>query len=85
MTAKRIMAAYFLLLGKARRASVPRRGGIALISAKDAQPRGLRVIVMTEALDRFSFYGMITLLPLYLNAVLLQPGVIENVIGLSAF
>lgn len=40
---------------------------------------------MTEAFDRFSFYGMITLLPLYLNAVLLKPGTIENVIGLSAF
>ena len=59
-------------------------GHIALKSADDAQPRGLRVIVMTEAFDRFSFYGMITLLPLYLNAVLLKPGVVENVIGLSA-
>jgi POT family proton-dependent oligopeptide transporter len=56
-----------------------------LESANDAQPRGLRVIVMTEAFDRFSYYGMITLLPLYLNAALLKPGVIENVIGLSAF
>jgi POT family proton-dependent oligopeptide transporter len=45
----------------------------------------LRVIVMTEAFDRFSFYGMITRLPLYLNAVLLRPGVIEDVKGLTAF
>lgn len=55
-----------------------------MTSETDAQPRGLRVIVATEAFDRFSFYGMITLLPLYLNAVLLKPGVVEGVFGLAA-
>ncbi|WP_185965095.1 peptide MFS transporter [Glacieibacterium frigidum] len=48
-----------------------------------AQPRALRTIVATEAFDRFSFYGMITLLPLYLNAELLRPGTIETVLGLG--
>ncbi len=40
--------------------------------------------MLTEAFDRFSFFAMITLLPLYLQAVLLKPGHAEHVLGLTA-
>ncbi|MEM9421256.1 MAG: peptide MFS transporter [Pseudomonadota bacterium] len=48
-------------------------------------PRGLAYIVFTETWERFSFYGMQALLVLYMYTHLLQPGVIDNVIGFSQF
>ena len=48
-------------------------------------PRGLGYIAFTEAWERFSYYGMQTLLVLYMVRQLLLPGHIENVAGFPAF
>lgn len=48
-------------------------------------PKGLFFLAMTEAWERFSFYGMRALLVLYLVQELLLPGHIENVAGMPAF
>jgi hypothetical protein len=42
-------------------------------------PVGLGYLAFTEAWERFSFYGMQTLLVLYMVKVLLLPGHVENV------
>lgn len=47
-------------------------------------PKGLGVLAFTEAWERFSFYGMQTLLVLYMVNRLLLPGHIESVIGFGA-
>jgi POT family proton-dependent oligopeptide transporter len=46
-------------------------------------PRGLAYIAFTEAWERFSYYGMQTLLVLYMVHQLLLPGHVENVVGFS--
>lgn len=46
-------------------------------------PRGLAFLSITEAFERFSYYGMIALLVLYMNAQLLKPGHVEHVVGLT--
>lgn len=46
-------------------------------------PRGLAVLAFTEAWERFSFYGMQTLLVLYMVDLLLTPGHAERVLGLA--
>lgn len=48
-------------------------------------PRGMVYLAFTEAWERFSFYGMSGLLLLYMIQHLLQPGVVEGVVGLAAF
>jgi POT family proton-dependent oligopeptide transporter len=48
-------------------------------------PRGLAYLSFCEAWERFSFYGMQTLLVLYMVSQLLLPGHIEHVAGFSAF
>ena len=48
-------------------------------------PRGLGYIAFTEAWERFSYYGMQTLLVLYMVKQLLLPGHIENIAGFPAF
>jgi POT family proton-dependent oligopeptide transporter len=48
-------------------------------------PKGLAYLAMTEAWERFSFYGMRALLILYMVQELLLPGHIENVAGMAAF
>lgn len=48
-------------------------------------PRGLAYISFTEAWERFSYYGMQTLLVLYMVRQLLLPGHIENIAGFTAF
>ncbi len=47
-------------------------------------PRGLWVLAGTEFWDRFSFYGMQSLLVLYMVEYLLLPGRIQHVYGFSA-
>jgi POT family proton-dependent oligopeptide transporter len=47
-------------------------------------PRGLTFLFATEMWERFSYYGMRTLLVLYMVKYLLQPGNADNVIGLGA-
>ena len=48
-------------------------------------PRGVLYLSMTEAWERFSFYGMRTLLILYMVQELLLPGHIEHVAGMLRF
>src|SRR5258708_6688806 len=47
-------------------------------------PRGLTVLFATEMWERFSYYGMASLLSLYLVKVLLLEGHVEHVIGYTA-
>src|SRR5437899_12725955 len=44
-------------------------------------PIGLAFLAFTEAWERFSYYGMQTLLALYMTKMLLLPGHVENVLG----
>jgi POT family proton-dependent oligopeptide transporter len=47
-------------------------------------PKGLSVLFATEMWERFSYYGMASLLVLYLVKYLLLPGQVEAVIGYHA-
>lgn len=49
------------------------------------QPVGVAYLAMTEAWERFSFYGMRGLLILYMVQELLLPGRIENVAGMDTY
>jgi POT family proton-dependent oligopeptide transporter len=49
------------------------------------EPIGLFYLAFTEAWERFSFYGMGSLLPLYMGQALLLPGRVENVAGFAGF
>src|ERR1700716_4207924 len=46
-------------------------------------PRALTFLFATEMWERFSYYGMRSLLVLYMVKYLLQPGNAESVIGLA--
>jgi POT family proton-dependent oligopeptide transporter len=46
-------------------------------------PRGLFYLAMTEGWERFSYYGMVALLSLYMVGQLLLPGYVEHIAGLS--
>lgn len=46
-------------------------------------PRGLAFLGFTEGWERFSFYGMQTLLVLYMSKQLLLPGHVGNIIGFT--
>jgi len=48
-------------------------------------PKGLGFLAFTEAWERFSYYGMQTLLVLYMTSQLLLPGHVENIAGFPAF
>lgn len=48
-------------------------------------PPGLAYLSFTEAWERFSYYGMIGLLILYLTDQLLTPGHVEQVLGFASF
>src|SRR5213594_4007147 len=48
-------------------------------------PRGLGYIAFTEAWERFSYYGMQSLLVLYMVHRLLHPGHIEHIAGFTPF
>jgi POT family proton-dependent oligopeptide transporter len=48
-------------------------------------PRGLGYIAFTEAWERFSYYGMQTLLVLYMTRQLLLPGHVERIAGMGWF
>lgn len=51
---------------------------------RERHPRGLWVLAFTELWERFSYYGMMALLALYMTKQLLQPGHAEKVWGLAA-
>src|SRR6187399_2317016 len=46
-------------------------------------PKGLGYLAFTEAWERFSYYGMQSLLVLYMVKALLLPGRVENVWGIE--
>ena len=48
-------------------------------------PGGLGWLSATEFWERFSYYGMLTLLALYMNQQLFKPGHIEHIIGFAPF
>ena len=48
-------------------------------------PIGLGWLAGSELWERFSYYGMLSLLPLYLVHFLLQPGHTDHIIGFGAF
>lgn len=48
-------------------------------------PKGLGYLAFTEAWERFSYYGMLALLTLYMNKYLLTPGHIENILFFDTF
>ena len=48
-------------------------------------PKGLAYLAFTEAWERFSYYGMISLLVLYMVNQLLLPGHVEHVAGFARF
>ena len=48
-------------------------------------PKGLGYLAFTEAWERFSYYGMQTLLVLYMTQYLLVPGKIDTIAGFDAF
>jgi POT family proton-dependent oligopeptide transporter len=47
-------------------------------------PRGLAYLAFAEAWERFSYYGMQTLLVLYMVRQLLLPGHVEHVVGIES-
>jgi POT family proton-dependent oligopeptide transporter len=49
------------------------------------EPVGLFYLAFTEAWERFSFYGMGAILPLYMSQALLLPGRVEGVAGFAGF
>ena len=51
----------------------------------ERQPRGLAVLFTTEMGERFSYYGMRSLLLLYVLRALLLPGHAEHVLGFATF
>jgi POT family proton-dependent oligopeptide transporter len=46
-------------------------------------PRGLFYLAFTEAWERFSYYGMTSLVVLYMVQQLLLPGHVEHIVGLA--
>jgi len=48
-------------------------------------PKGLFYLAFTEAWERFSYYGMVGLLVLYMVNQLLLPGHVENIAGFAGF
>jgi POT family proton-dependent oligopeptide transporter len=48
-------------------------------------PRGLFYLALTEAWERFSYYGMTALLALYMVNQLLLPGNVEQIAGFAGF
>ena len=48
-------------------------------------PKGLAYLALTEAWERFSYYGMSALLVLYMVNQLLVPGHVELVAGFATF
>lgn len=58
--------------------------GSARQSAILGQPKGVYFLAFTEAWERFSYYGMTSLVVLYMTQALLLPGHVENVAGMAS-
>jgi len=67
-------------IGEAALATVSRRQRTFF-----GEPIGLAYLAFTETWERFSYYGMTGLLPLYLSQQLLLPGHIEHIAGFGDF
>lgn len=67
-------------------ASAPSTGARRATARRDilGHPRGLVFLFTTEMWERFSFYGMRSLLVLYMVKYLFHPGVADRVIGFAA-
>ncbi len=71
--------------------AIEEREALPAVTGLDEQPHfmghpiGLYVIAFTEAFERFSYYGMQTLLVLYMVRALLLPGHVEHVAGFGWF
>jgi POT family proton-dependent oligopeptide transporter len=64
---------------------LPREHLLDAMPESFGHPRGLWVIVFTEAWERFSFYGMQALLVLYMAGHLFLPENVGNVAGFGGF
>lgn len=49
------------------------------------QPMALAYLSFTEAWERFSYYGMTSILVLYMSQALLLPGHVEGIVGFAGF
>jgi len=49
------------------------------------QPMALAFLSFTEAWERFSYYGMTSILVLYMSQALLTPGHVEGIVGFTGF
>ena len=49
------------------------------------QPMALAYLSFTEAWERFSYYGMTSILVLYMSQALLMPGHVEGIVGFAGF
>lgn len=49
------------------------------------QPMALAYLCFTEAWERFSYYGMTSILVLYMSQSLLMPGHVEGIVGFARF
>jgi len=49
------------------------------------QPMALAYLSFTEAWERFSYYGMTSILVLYMSQALLLPGQVEGIAGMASF
>lgn len=49
------------------------------------QPVALAYLSFTEAWERFSYYGMTSILVLYMSQALLMPGNVEGIVGFASF
>ena len=65
----------------AQKSEALRHGDTAFLG----HPRGLGWLAFAEGWERFSYYGMQSLLALYMTHQLLQPGHVENVLGFNPF
>jgi POT family proton-dependent oligopeptide transporter len=58
-------------------------GDVRLSATLFGHPRGLFYLAFTEGWERFSFYGMVALISLYMVNRLLLPGNVEHIAGFS--
>jgi len=68
-------------------AAVPSVRNLALANDRSflGHPKGLAFLAFTEAWERFSYYGMTSLVVLYMVQQLLLPGHVEHVAGMPAY
>jgi POT family proton-dependent oligopeptide transporter len=68
-----------------QRAQIERAAPVRVERELFGHPIGLFYFVLMEAFERFSYYGMQSLLVLYMTGYLLKAGTVEHVAGFGAF